>query len=670
MASSSSTNSFVKGSVHPASNGSGGARSMEEGSRQAWRESLRLGSDYLLSLQKPDGHWVGELEGDTILESEYALFLKFMGWLDDERLDQLAVYIERKQAPHGGWAIYPGGPLDVSASVKAYLVLRLAGREPGSAAMDRARRAILEAGGVPAANTFTKIYLAIFGLYPWDGTPVVPPELILLPKWSYLNIYEISAWSRTILIPLAILSALRPSSPLPVGIDELFPGPRSGRELRLKWENRFCWRNFFLTIDRLLHFCERHKIYPWRRQALARCEAWMLDRFPKSGGLGAIFPPMINALMALRCLGYADDSPEVQQQYRELRAFEIVEEGAMRMQPCVSPVWDTALCSMSLNAAGLPGDHPALLRAGEWLVERRIRERGDWAVKRPYAPVAAWYFEYENEFYPDVDDTIAVLMALKGTDLESEQPVRRLCRQAIDWVFAMQCRGGGWGSFDVDNDRALLTQVPFADHNAMIDPPTADITGRTLEMLGRYGYTLDEPRVRRAVEFIRQEQDEDGAWFGRWGVNYIYGAWQVLKGLAAVGEDMSLPYVARAAAWLKNHQNADGGWGETCESYADPALRGLGPSTASQTAWALMGLISAGAAGSDSVQRGIEYLTSTQNRDGSWAETEFTGTGFPKVFYLRYHLYCCYFPVFALGMYGQAVHAQPFEPAAARAAGS
>jgi len=620
--------------------------------------SLEAGRGYLLSIQQPDGHWVGELEGDTILESEYVLLRHFMGCLDAERLRKLANYIRKVQRPEGGWSIFPGGPIEVSSSVKAYLALKLAGHTVDEPEMVRAREAILAAGGVTACNTFTKIYLSIFGQYEWDGCPVVPPELILLPGWFYLNLYELSSWSRTIVVPLAILSHFRPSSPLPVSIDELFVGgrPKDTRKLRLQRESKpVCWRNFFLTIDRCLHFCERHQLLPWRKRALKSCETWMVQRFRKSGGLGAIFPPIVNALMAMRCLGYPDTHPEVLGQWREIEAFEIEENDTLRLQPCVSPVWDTALCAMSLSAAGMAPDDPALTTAGSWLLERRIREKGDWAVKRPNAPVAAWYFEYANEFYPDVDDTIAVLMALDGVRLPGDEDAQKteIARQAIEWVFAMQCRDGGWASFDVDNDRMVFTQIPFADHNAMLDPPTADITGRTLEMLARYGYDANHPRLQPAIAFIQKEQEPDGAWFGRWGVNYLYGTWQVLKGLAVIGEDMSKPYVQKAAKWLLDHQNPDGGWGESCLTYNEPALRGQGPSTASQTAWALMGLISAGQVNSDSVRRGVEYLLRTQNQDGSWDEDEYTGTGFPKVFYLKYHLYCKYFPVFALGMYAR-----------------
>lgn len=629
-------------------------------SRQTVLAALEAGRAYLFSIQRPDGHWVGELQGDTILESEYVLLRHFMGNLDPDRLRKLAQYLRAEQRPEGGWSIYPGGPVEVSSSVKAYLALKLAGLPADHPEMVRACTAIRAAGGVTACNTFTKIYLSIFGQYDWDGCPVVPPELILLPNWFYLNLYEFSSWSRTIVVPLAILCAHRPFCPLPVDIDELFVGARHGPELRLQPTTAsVSWRNFFLKIDRILHFFEERRLLPWRERAIRRCEAWMVERFRKTGGLGAIFPPIVNALMAMRCLGYPDDHPEVLGQWREIEAFEIEEGDTLRLQPCVSPVWDTALCAMSLSAAAIPPDDPRLVRAGEWLLERRVREKGDWAVKRPHAPVAAWYFEYENEFYPDVDDTIAVLMALDGVRLPNEGEKQEICRQAIEWVFAMQGKDGGWASFDVDNNRAVFTQIPFADHNAMIDPSTADITARVLEMLARYGYDHRDPRVARAIAFLKHDQEADGAWFGRWGVNYVYGTWQVLKGLSCIGEPLRQPYIRRAVDWLRSVQNEDGGWGESCRTYDEPELRGEGPSTPSQTAWALMGLMAAGEVECDSVRRGIEYLLRTQETDGSWSEEAFTGTGFPKVFYLKYHLYCKYFPVFALGMYARQLELTP-----------
>ncbi len=624
--------------------------------QQSVLTALEAGRDHLFSIQKQDGHWVGELQGDSILESEYALLLHFMGWLDEERLRKLSNYLRGIQREEGGWSMYPGGPVEVSGSVKAYVVLKLAGLEADHPEMRKAREAILSHGGMTACNTFTKIFLSIFGLYDWDGCPVVPPELILFPRWFYFNLYEVSSWTRVIIVPLAIVCAQRPRCPMPIHIDELFIGGRHGSHLRLRRSREaVSWRNFFLVCDRIMHFCEGAGLTPLRKKALKRCEAWMVERFEKSGGLGAIFPSIVNSLMAMRLLGYPDDDPRVQGQLKELRAFEIEEGDTLRVQPCVSPVWDTALCSTALSAAGTAPDDPRLVKAGKWLMDRRVRKPGDWSVKRPKAPVAAWYFEYENEFYPDVDDTSAVLMALDGIRLpdSADHEKQTVSREALDWVWAMQGRDGGWASFDVDNDRMIFAHIPFADHNAMLDPSTADITARVLEMYSRYGVDTSDPRVQRSLAFLRQEQEPDGAWYGRWGVNYIYGTWQVIKGLSCIGEEMSQPYVQKGTTWLRSVQNENGGWGESCVTYDDPSLRGKGPSTASQTSWALMGLMAAGDLHSESVQRGLDYLLRTQQADGSWNEEQFTGTGFPRVFYLKYHLYCKYFPVFALGMYAR-----------------
>jgi squalene-hopene/tetraprenyl-beta-curcumene cyclase len=619
-------------------------------------QALRQARRHLLALQHLDGYWVGELEGDTILESEYLLLHEFMGWRDEALYRKLANYLLEQQGPDGAWRLYPGGPPELSSSIKAYFALKLAGIPADAPPMRRARRVIRELGGVARANTFTKIYLAMFGQCDWRATPSIPPELVLLPRWFYFNIYEISSWSRTILVPLAICCAFRPRVSVPPGrgIEELQEGlprprpprPRLGRGM-------FSWRNFFYVVDTGLKVAERRAPAGLRERALRAAEVWMLDRFEHSGGLGAIFPPMVNALMALRCLGYRDDHPQVQRARRELKAFEIEEGETVRMQPCVSPVWDTALATVALSEGGLAADHPALQRAGRWLLSKEVRRPGDWCVKTPGLEPAGWYFEFENEFYPDIDDTAAVLMALRRVRLSgSEAAVRR----GIAWVLGMQGRDGGWASFDRDNDRMVFSHVPFADHNAMLDPSTADITGRVLEMLAGYGMDRTHPTVARAVQFLQREQEEDGAWYGRWGVNYLYGTWQVLKGLTAVGEDPRLPYIQRGAEWIRERQNEDGGWGESCHTYDHPALRGVGPSTPSQTAWAMMGLMAAGDTGSLELRRGIDYLCDTQQPDGTWMETDFTGTGFPRVFYLRYHLYRLYFPIFALGMAARLRH--------------
>ncbi len=619
--------------------------------------------EWLLARQNADGHWVGELEGDTILETEYVLMFQFLGNPDREKLRKLCNYVLRRwQNPDGGFPIFPGGPSDVSASVKVYFACKLAGFSAEETILQQMKECILRLGGVTKCNTFTKLYLSIFGQYDWDGVPSIPPEAFFIPNWFYINIYDMSSWSRAILIPLAIINSARPSRPVPEGcsIDELFVGGRHGKHLRLPWDRRpLTWKNVFLIVDRILKLHYKSPVKPLRDKALKASEQWILERQRGSGGLGAIFPAMTHAVMAYKCLGYDDDHPAVQHELAELAKFEIEEGDEIRLQPCVSPVWDTAISVNALLDSGLSATHPAIRKATEWLLSKQTTTRADWAVKAPNIEPGGWFFEMENEFYPDVDDTVMVLMALYKAYCPHGEPwqsapsrVREAMRKGVAWVFAMQNRNGGWASFDKDNEKMILQYVPFADHNAMLDPATADITARTLECLSFYGYDTSDSRVKRALAFIRQEQEPDGSWFGRWGVNYIYGTWQTLRGLYCIGVNRHEETCQRGADWLRSVQNRDGGWGETCRSYADPINhKGVGPSTASQTAWALMGLMNAGDTASEAVECGLEYLLSTQRSDGTWDEQWFTGTGFPQVFYLRYHLYRHYFPLWAMGQY-------------------
>jgi squalene-hopene/tetraprenyl-beta-curcumene cyclase len=611
---------------------------------------------YFERAQNSDGHWVAELEGDTILESEYAMMLYFMDRKVSDKIHLLAEHIRRKQMPEGGWNMYPGGAPDISGSVKSYLTLKLAGDDPEAPHMQRAREVILGLGGVTAANTFTKFSLAMLGEYDWSCTPAIPPEIILLPPTAYFNIYAISSWSRAMVITMAIIWHHKPVVRLPkhAHIDELFVGGKDIRRMGLPFAKQtVSWRNAFLLIDKALKALEALRVRPLRAEALKRCEAWMVEHFDKSGGVGAIFPPMVNSVLAMRCLGYRDDHPQQRWAREHVESLEILDGTTMRLQPCFSPVWDTVLTVVSARGADVPADHPALQRAARWVLEHEVKQAGDIQAYRPSVPVAGWYFEYANEFYPDVDDTIVALMALDGVRLpDGEDGLRRAAlHRGLSWVLSMQSQAGGWAAFDVDNDRKILEQVPFADHNAMLDPPTADISARVLECLARFGHHASEPRLRPCVEFLKREQEHDGCWYGRWGTNYIYGTWQVLRGAEAIGLDMKEPWLVRGADWLRRHQNADGGWGESCNSYENPALRGQGPSTASQTAWALMGLMSAGDYTSAAVRAGIAYLLDTQTEQGRWHDDYFTGTGFPKVFYLKYHYYSAYFPMYALGMY-------------------
>jgi squalene-hopene/tetraprenyl-beta-curcumene cyclase len=626
----------------------------------AAREAAARTSDWLLQRQHTDGHWCAELEGDTILESEYILLLAFLGREGSDVACRAARYLVEKQLPDGGWAMYPGGRPDISGSVKAYFALKLTGHDPQSEPVQRARRAILDRGGADAVNSFTRYYLALLGQIPYDLCPAVPPEIMLLPKWSPVNLYAVSAWSRTIIVPLSVMSAYQPVRRIEPerGIRELFraepedwpplrrPGARGPDPL-------VSWARLFRGVDAGLRWYQRRGLTPLRRRALEAARQWMLERFEAGDGLGAIFPPIVWSIIALGCLGCADDSAEVREAHRQLESL-ILEDragGSIRLQPCKSPVWDTAIALRALESAGLDKTGPEASRAAGWLLAREIRRRGDWAQTVRAEP-GGWCFEYRNDFYPDVDDTIMVLMALQG------QPAGEM-KAAIDrgrrWVLAMQNRDGGWGAFDRNNSRRFLCYVPFADHNAMIDPSTPDLAGRTLECLAALGYRLGHAAIDRGVAFLRRTQQSDGAWYGRWGVNYIYGTWQGLVGLAEVGLPPSDPAIRAGAAWLLKCQRACGGWGESADSYTEPALAGKGPPTASQTAWALMGLSAAGLASDPAVCRGIGYLLESQESDGSWQESEFTGTGFPLVFYLRYHAYPIYFPLLALGRWLGAV---------------
>lgn len=645
---------------------------------------------HLLSLQREDGHWCGELEADSVLESEYIVLLHFLGRSDGEDARKAAEEIRRRQNPDGAWSIYPQGPDDVSASVKAYLSLKLAGDDPDAPHMRRARRTILEEGGIEATNTYTKIYLALLGQYEWGRCPAIPPEMVLLPDDFYFNLSSISSWSRGIFVPLSVVWAYRPVRPVPphAEVDELRAGGRgraggSGRDdegavggharsngrgsLDLpgpsgKWKARAedageqaivqFWQRFFHATDRFLKALERRGVTPFRERALQAAEDWILERIEDSDGLGAIFPAIVNAVMALRLRGYGEDHPAVSSQLEALEKMTIREEETLRIQPALSPVWDTAQAMVALREAGVPGDHPSLLEGAEWLLEREVRRPGDWAANDVDAEPSGWYFEYANAFYPDCDDTAEVLQALgavEAPDPELRRRIRRARERGLSWLLAMQNEDGGWAAFDRGcGHNVALTCVPFADHNAMLDPSCADITGRVLELLADEGFGRTDGPVERAVEFLRREQLEDGSWYGRWGCNYIYGTCFALRGLAAVGEDMNRPRYRRAAAWLKSAQNEDGGWGEPLGTYTDPSLKGEGPSTAAQTAWAVLGLDAAGEASSPELRRGVEYLLRTRDEDGSWTDRWWTGTGFPEVFYLRYDYYDDYFPLLAL----------------------
>lgn len=620
---------------------------------QVLDQAIGRAQEYLLSLQDPEGYWSGKLEADSTLTSEYVMLRRFLGRMDRDRERKAANYLLAKQLPDGGWDLFPGSPSDISATVKAYFALKLIGYSPDEPFMRRARENILAKGGVTKANVFTKIGLALFGQYDWEGVPAMPVEIMLLPRWSYFNLYEVSYWSRTVIVPLLILMDLKPVCPIPpeTGIDELFLPSRAAANLRFPFsEQLISWKNFFIGLDALLPGLERWAPRPFRARARQQALAWTLTRMGP-GGLGGIYPAMANAVMALHSLGYSEDHPKMAEGWKEIERLGIEEADRFHMQPCLSPIWDTSLAVNALVESGLPGDHPTLLKAATWLLGKQILRRGDWQVKRPHLSPGGWAFQFRNDFYPDTDDTAMVLMALKKVRLPDREENRRAIEVGLTWFLGMQCENGGWGSFDVDNTRFLLNNIPFADHGALLDPPTEDLVGRGLETLGTYGHNGTLPEAARALAFVKETQCANGAWYGRWGANYIYGTWSVLRGLGAIGEHCDAPHVRRAVRWLESCQNADGGWGETCLSYMDPSLAGKGESMPSQTAWALLGLLAVGEAKNPAVARGIRYLLEVQRPDGSWDDPFWNGTGFPRVFFLKYHLYPVYFPLWALGVY-------------------
>lgn len=627
-----------------------------ESLRQRLERAIERGANHLLSLQAPEGFWLGELEADTTLESDYIYYLHVLGRTNPEGIAKLANYVRRRQLPDGGWNIYPGGPSELNATVKAYFALKLAGDSPDAPHMAGARQAVHRLGGLERSNSYVRFYLALVGAVGWELAPSIPPELMLLPNWFYINIYEMSSWTRGIVIPMAILSAIRPDWRLPerARVDELFFDP-SNKTAAFDWSRQLLsWRNFFLALDRALKLYEKLPWKPLRQRALREAKSWMLDHLERSEGLAAIYPAMMNSIFALMALGHGPDDPLTAREIRQFSRFEIEEGDTIRLMPCVSPVWDTCIAMVALEEAGLPPDHPSLVRAAEWLLSKQVLGRGDWQVKNRDAEPGGWAFEFRNDWYPDVDDTAFVLMALQRVGFPDKARLETSVRRGIQWLLSMQNRDGGWGAFDRDNDRRFLCNIPFADHNAMIDPSTADVTARVVECLGRYGWPADHPVIQRAVKFLLRDQAADGSWFGRWGTNYVYGTGGVLRALETVSLT-AREYCQRAVAWLRSVQKPDGGFGESLHSYDDPNAKGQGNSTASQTAWGLIGLLTAADRNDPATLRAVTYLLEKQNSDGSWSEDEFTGTGFPCVFYLKYHLYRNYFPLYALARYRNLV---------------
>jgi squalene-hopene/tetraprenyl-beta-curcumene cyclase len=619
-------------------------------------QASRKAADWLSALQAADGHWCAELTADTTLEADYILFQLWLfppreGKWEPETLglvDKAAQSILDRQLDDGGFSIYAGGPSEVSASVKAYVALKLAGLAPGDSRMASLRERILALGGIQAANSYVKVNLSLFDLYPREHCPSIPPEILLLP-FGFL--YQMSAWTRAIVVSLSIVHSANPRRPVPAGftLDEIWrPGVSPAFNLD---EHRLTWHNFFLACDRFLKWWEKKGSKALRRRAIRAAERWMLDRFDGSDGLGAIYPPMMYSVMALDVLGYAPDNPVRVEALRHFNELMVDDGDRFFFQPCFSPVWDTGIAAYALGESG--AQTPSTAQAADWLLRREVRRTGDWSIKRPDIEPSGWAFEYNNSFYPDIDDTAMVALALNRVRSTHPEAHRQTLERAVRWLIAMQSKDGGWAAFDADNNWEFLNQVPFADHNAMLDPSCADITGRVLEALAANGIPSDHTAVRRGVAWLIRHQEADGSFYGRWGVAYIYGTCFALRGMAAAGESDREAHMLRAAEWLRSIQNADGGWGESCESY-DRGTFVPGPSTPSQTSWALMGLIAAGDAASSSVQTGIEFLVNTQRAHGYWDETCATGTGFPRVFYLNYHLYKDYFPLLALSAFVKA----------------
>jgi squalene-hopene/tetraprenyl-beta-curcumene cyclase len=615
--------------------------------------SLENAVRHLLGRQKEEGYWWGDLTADTTLESDFILLELWRHapqngiWNPPTRplIDKAVKSILERQLPDGGFNIYTGGPSEISASVKAYTALKLAGLEFDDPRLSALRERILALGGLQAANSYTKINLSLFNLYPRKYTPSIPPEVVLLGRM----IYEISSWSRAILMPLAIVHAMNPQRPVPQGfsIEELLvPG------VPLEFPNNegfFSWRNFFLKADKFLKFWERHGSRALRQTAIRRAEKWMLERTQRTDGLGAIYPPMMYNIMALDLLGYPRDHAHVQEAEKQFFNLLVDDERGFYFQPCFSPVWDTGIAVYALGETGLVPDGK-LTRAADWLLTKEVRQKGDWSVKRPNTEPSGWYFEFANEFYPDIDDTAQVLLALARSNASNSTKQQATMQRAVNWLLAMQSKDGGWAAFDVDNKWELLSSVPFADHNAMLDPTCPDITGRVMEGLIACGLNGNHPAIRRGVEYLKRRQEIDGSWYGRWGVGYIYGTFLALRGLRDAGESDREAYILRGGEWIRSIQNADGGWGESCASF-DNGYYTPAESTPSQTAWAILGLLAGGDTTSNSLHKGIEYLVETQKADGGWDESLATGAGFPRVFYLHYHLYRNSFPVLAIASY-------------------
>ncbi len=680
--------------------------------------AIARAQDYLFSRFDPRGYWECELIVDSTVVSDFVLYYHWAGKPEKAQNAKCRAHILRRQLPDGGWPQFPGGPSELAATIKGYHALRLTGLDKNCPELLRARERALALGGIPKLHTFGKLYLAMCGLFPWRYCPLIPAEMMLLPTWAPFHIYKMSSWTRNLVVPLTVINHFKPVRVLPAcpSLDELYPGGSQHGDWSLpRSPDLFTWRNLFLALDKLGRVLNHLPGDFLRRKGLLAAQNWMLARIgPGSDGMGAIFPGMLNTLIALDLLGLKDHPLFIKEE-RDFDGLVRGEDDDLRVAPCYSPVWDTAIIAQCLVDSGVPAADPRMKKTADWLLDREIKIKGDWAETVSFPEAAGWAFEFNNDFYPDVDDTFQVVLALRLLKASDEPRRAASLTRAMAWCRAFQCQEGGFAAFDRDLTTPWLEQVPFADHNAILDPPCSDITGRALETLAKMGYTRADPVVQRALAFVWRTQEADGSWFGRWGVNYIYGTSHVLRGLALIGEDMSQPRVLRARAWLESVQNADGGWGETCWTYHDDKTRGGGapffavtpvgpsgelpkygnlvgaqlaapasggtthlsfgspavvpsagrspaPSTASQTAWALLGLLACAVPDSSllspdsslkrpSIENGIAYLLREQQSDGSWHYPWFTGTGFPRIFYLKYTSYQWAWPLLALTWY-------------------
>ncbi|MGI0481285.1 squalene--hopene cyclase [Geminocystis sp. CENA526] len=617
--------------------------------------AIKKAQDYLFSLQQDDGHWCAYLESNVTITAEAVLLYKIWGIDNQKPLHKIEHYLRSKQCSHGGWELYYGDGGDLSTSVEAYMALRLLGVSVDDGALERAKKFILSKGGISKSRIFTKFHLALIGCYDWRGVPSIPPWIMLLPNNPFFTIYEMSSWARSSTVPLLIVFDRKPVFAIEprIKLNELYSEgienviyemPRNGD-----------WTDIFGQLDNLFKLAEDWNLVPFKDESIRVAEKWIIEREEITGDWGGIIPAMLNSLLAFKALRYHVNDPMVARGLQAVENFAIETHDDYFVQACVSPVWDTTWSLRALVESGVAPNHPNLVKGGEWLLDKQIFDYGDWVVKNPHGKPGGWAFEYENRFYPDMDDSCVVMMTLHQLQLPDENLKREAILRCLRWVESMQCHNHGWAAFDINNDANWLNYLPYADLKAMIDPATADITARVLESVGSCDLPMSASRVQNAIGYLIRQQEEDGSWFGRWGVNYIYGTSGVLSALAVIAPKVEKNVIQKGINWLVSCQNSDGGWGETCESYKNPALKGKGKSTASQTAWALIGLLDGGSSieflPENSIKKGIEYLLSQQTNEGTWEEKEFTGTGFPAHFYINYHLYRHYFPLIALGKY-------------------